>query len=421
MTWSIVARDAERRLRRRRREQVLRRRRAVPARGKRRRRARDPGARQSALRAGRARRDDARRRPRGHRAHVDRRGRRPRPPAAAHDRQRRTHRRAHRQRVHRLVRPSRRTLATRSPATCWPDRACSTTRRRRSKRASAQPFALRLLDAMAAGEAAGGDKRGKQAAALIVYTTESYPALDLRVDDHAGAASPSSGASTKRASSGSSRSSRACRAATIRQASPTGPSSRPKSNASRRRAPGAARPRAAGAPAYADAEASACAILPRDPPAPLAGALATHRGNHHANAPADRPGPSLLRWPSAALVAATAHGADAALRARRGSGRARSDARPHVRRAHRVRRAVRQAVRHRREARDRAAARDVLGMVGGQQGADDEDPAGRHVPRRREARRGRGQVQPRAAQDDDRLEPPRRARAGGDASTSSIR
>ena len=46
-------------------------------------------------------------------------------------------------------------------------------------------LALRLLKAMAAGEAAGGDKRGKQAAALLVYTTESYPTLDLRVDDHA--------------------------------------------------------------------------------------------------------------------------------------------------------------------------------------------------------------------------------------------
>jgi len=46
------------------------------------------------------------------------------------------------------------------------------------------PFALRLIAAMAAGEAAGGDKRGKQAAALIVCTTETYPALDLRVDDH---------------------------------------------------------------------------------------------------------------------------------------------------------------------------------------------------------------------------------------------
>ena len=49
----------------------------------------------------------------------------------------------------------------------------------------AMPFGERLIAAMEAGEAAGGDKRGKQAAALLVYTTESYPALDLRVDDHA--------------------------------------------------------------------------------------------------------------------------------------------------------------------------------------------------------------------------------------------
>jgi uncharacterized Ntn-hydrolase superfamily protein len=47
------------------------------------------------------------------------------------------------------------------------------------------PFAERLIAALAAGEAAGGDKRGKQAAALLIYTTEDYPALDLRVDDHA--------------------------------------------------------------------------------------------------------------------------------------------------------------------------------------------------------------------------------------------
>jgi len=47
-----------------------------------------------------------------------------------------------------------------------------------------RPFAERLVLALAAGEAAGGDKRGKQAAALLVYTTEDYPALDLRVDDH---------------------------------------------------------------------------------------------------------------------------------------------------------------------------------------------------------------------------------------------
>jgi uncharacterized Ntn-hydrolase superfamily protein len=47
------------------------------------------------------------------------------------------------------------------------------------------PFAERLLAALDAGEAAGGDKRGKQAAALRIHTTEDYPFLDLRVDDHA--------------------------------------------------------------------------------------------------------------------------------------------------------------------------------------------------------------------------------------------
>lgn len=47
------------------------------------------------------------------------------------------------------------------------------------------PFARRLLEAMKAGEAAGGDKRGRQSAALRIHTTEEYPALDLRVDDHA--------------------------------------------------------------------------------------------------------------------------------------------------------------------------------------------------------------------------------------------
>jgi uncharacterized Ntn-hydrolase superfamily protein len=45
-------------------------------------------------------------------------------------------------------------------------------------------FAERLIAALAAGEAAGGDKRGKQAAALLVHTTEDYPFLDIRVDDH---------------------------------------------------------------------------------------------------------------------------------------------------------------------------------------------------------------------------------------------
>jgi uncharacterized Ntn-hydrolase superfamily protein len=46
-------------------------------------------------------------------------------------------------------------------------------------------FARRMIAAMVAGEAAGGDKRGKQSAALVIWTTEEYPAVSLRVDDHA--------------------------------------------------------------------------------------------------------------------------------------------------------------------------------------------------------------------------------------------
>jgi uncharacterized Ntn-hydrolase superfamily protein len=46
------------------------------------------------------------------------------------------------------------------------------------------PFAERLICALAAGEAAGGDKRGKQAAALRIHAGEDYPLLDIRVDDH---------------------------------------------------------------------------------------------------------------------------------------------------------------------------------------------------------------------------------------------
>jgi uncharacterized Ntn-hydrolase superfamily protein len=49
---------------------------------------------------------------------------------------------------------------------------------------SALPFARRLIGALEAGEAVGGDKRGKQSAALRIHTSEEYPALDLRVDDH---------------------------------------------------------------------------------------------------------------------------------------------------------------------------------------------------------------------------------------------
>lgn len=44
--------------------------------------------------------------------------------------------------------------------------------------------AERMLLALEAGQSAGGDKRGKQSAALLVYDTECYPWVDLRVDEH---------------------------------------------------------------------------------------------------------------------------------------------------------------------------------------------------------------------------------------------
>jgi uncharacterized Ntn-hydrolase superfamily protein len=47
------------------------------------------------------------------------------------------------------------------------------------------PFARRLILALQAGEAAGGDKRGKQSAALLIHGEEEWAELDLRVDDHA--------------------------------------------------------------------------------------------------------------------------------------------------------------------------------------------------------------------------------------------
>jgi len=46
------------------------------------------------------------------------------------------------------------------------------------------PFARRMIAAMRAGEEAGGDKRGKQSAALLIYGEEEWSDLDLRVDDH---------------------------------------------------------------------------------------------------------------------------------------------------------------------------------------------------------------------------------------------
>jgi uncharacterized Ntn-hydrolase superfamily protein len=49
---------------------------------------------------------------------------------------------------------------------------------------AAGSLAERLLTALEAGEAAGGDKRGKQSAALKICTRDPYPDLDIRADDH---------------------------------------------------------------------------------------------------------------------------------------------------------------------------------------------------------------------------------------------
>lgn len=47
------------------------------------------------------------------------------------------------------------------------------------------PLAERLLTAMEAGEGAGGDTRGRQAASLLIHARQPYPLLDIRADDHA--------------------------------------------------------------------------------------------------------------------------------------------------------------------------------------------------------------------------------------------
>lgn len=47
-----------------------------------------------------------------------------------------------------------------------------------------RPLADRLLSALEAGQAAGGDKRGQQSAALLVVGDEAHALVDLRVDEH---------------------------------------------------------------------------------------------------------------------------------------------------------------------------------------------------------------------------------------------
>ena len=58
------------------------------------------------------------------------------------------------------------------------------------ERTSGRPLAERLLESLSAGQAAGGDRRGQQSAALLVvergggYAGLSDAVVDLRVDDH---------------------------------------------------------------------------------------------------------------------------------------------------------------------------------------------------------------------------------------------
>jgi len=49
---------------------------------------------------------------------------------------------------------------------------------------SGLPLPERLIAAMLAGEDAGGDRRGRQSAAMVMTTTEDFPDLNIRVDDH---------------------------------------------------------------------------------------------------------------------------------------------------------------------------------------------------------------------------------------------
>lgn len=49
---------------------------------------------------------------------------------------------------------------------------------------SEEDFPERLMRALEGGQRAGGDKRGRQSAALLVYYEEEYPYLSCRVDEH---------------------------------------------------------------------------------------------------------------------------------------------------------------------------------------------------------------------------------------------
>jgi uncharacterized Ntn-hydrolase superfamily protein len=50
--------------------------------------------------------------------------------------------------------------------------------------AEAAELAERMVQALEAGQAVGGDKRGKQSASVLVHGAEDYALVDVRVDEH---------------------------------------------------------------------------------------------------------------------------------------------------------------------------------------------------------------------------------------------
>lgn len=52
------------------------------------------------------------------------------------------------------------------------------------RQSESQPLVERLVRALAAGMAAGGDRKEERSATVYVVATEEYPLWDIRVDDH---------------------------------------------------------------------------------------------------------------------------------------------------------------------------------------------------------------------------------------------
>ena len=127
---------------------------------------------------------------RGGRRAADLGRRRPRPPAARGRRRPGRQRELHGLGVHGLGRATAPGRATRRRGTSSSPPRRSTRSSRRFERTAGAPLAERLLDCLDAAQAAGGDRRGQQSAALLVverdggYAGLSDSIVDLRVDEH---------------------------------------------------------------------------------------------------------------------------------------------------------------------------------------------------------------------------------------------